>query len=196
MEPVERPLELAPTRLAPRQERPRRTRQRREARALRWPGDALNQSRRHGRGVTLEGSRKVHGRLKILGLAQLHVDLDVLRKAAHKQLCFLERRQVAGMAQHRIEVFGILLDCSQEGKLGELGQVGAMNRQPKAKIAELLEVLPARHALVLFQRIIPSLCRADQMVGGEPDAVQSEGALPRKNYSQWLSQFRASSEPS
>jgi hypothetical protein len=70
---------------------------------------------------------KIHGRLEIMGLAQLDIHLDVLREAAHKQLCVLEGGQVAGMAQHSIEAIGELLYHRLEGQPGELGQMSAMN---------------------------------------------------------------------
>ena len=75
------------------------------------------------------------------------------------------------MAQHHIKAVGVLLHHSQEGEPGELGQAGPTNRWPEAEIAELLEALPAGHALVLFQCIIPSLGRADQMIRSEPDMI-------------------------
>ena len=46
----------------------------------------------------------MHGYLKVLGLMQLGVDLDVFGQASDEQLRFLRGCHVVGMPQHRIEV--------------------------------------------------------------------------------------------
>jgi hypothetical protein len=68
------------------------------------------------------------------------------------------------MTQHRIEAVGVVLDRRQERQPGELGQAGATNRWREAEVAELLEVVPGGHALILLEGVVPSLCYAGQMV--------------------------------
>jgi hypothetical protein len=42
-----------------------------------------------------------------------------------------------------------------------------------------VKTLPRGHAtLVLLEGVVPRLCGAPEVVGGEPSAVQREGALP------------------
>jgi hypothetical protein len=45
------------------------------------------------------------------------------------------------------------------------------------KIAELLEVFPGRHALVLLEGVVPCLGRTPEMVGGKPGTVRRQGVL-------------------
>ena len=113
----------------------------------------------------------MHGRLKVLGLPKLHVDFDMLREASHKQLSLLRGREIAGMAEHGVEVSQVVLHRGGERKAGEFGQSGVTNRRPELQIAQLLETVPGGHALILLQGIIPCLVHTSQMIGCEPGAI-------------------------
>jgi hypothetical protein len=69
-----------------------------------------------------------------------------------------------GIAEHRIEAVGVILNCRKERQPGELGQSGAMNCWPKAKIAQLLETFPGRHTLILLEGVVPYLGRTGKMI--------------------------------
>ena len=58
----------------------------------------------------LERPSVVHGRLKILWVAQLHVHPNVIREATDEELGVLARRQVLGVACHRLEPVSEVLD--------------------------------------------------------------------------------------
>ena len=83
---------------------------------------------------TLERPGQMHGRLKVLGLPKLHVDFDMLREAAHKQLSLLRGREIVGMAEHSVETSRVVLHCGGEQKVGEFGQTGVTNRQLELQI--------------------------------------------------------------
>jgi hypothetical protein len=86
---------------------------RRTSAARRW-------RQRRGCRPPLKGSGQVDSRLEVLWFAQLDVDPDVIREATHEQFCFLGGRQVARVAEDRIEAIRVVLDRGQEGKPGEL----------------------------------------------------------------------------
>ena len=113
----------------------------------------------------------MHGRLKVLGLPKLHVDFDMLREAAHKQLSLLRGREIAGMAEHGVEVSRVVLHRGGEWKVGEFRQSGVTNRRPEPQIAQLIETVLGGHALILLEGVIPCLCRTSQMIGHEPGAI-------------------------
>lgn len=69
----------------------------------RRPVAALCQCRAEGDHAVFIRTRIVHRRLKILQAAHLHVRLEVLGKATHKQFGLLERVEVACMAKDGVE---------------------------------------------------------------------------------------------
>ena len=81
----------------------------------------LRSGRRCGSGMAFKGPGQIHGRLEVLGLPQLHVDLNVLRKAAHEQLRLLGSGEVPSMIEHRIEAFGVVLYRGGEGQASKFG---------------------------------------------------------------------------
>ena len=88
--------------------------------------------RLHGSHSALERPSVVHGRLKILGVVQLHVHPNVIREAADKELGALARRQVLCMACHRLELVSEVLDHRGERELTQLSQSAAADRGPEA----------------------------------------------------------------
>ena len=81
-------------------------------------------------------TRIVHRRLKILRAAHLHVRLDVVGKAAHKQLGLLEWVEVACMAENGVEAVRVVLDRREEGQPHEHSQPCALCRWPEAEVAQ------------------------------------------------------------
>jgi hypothetical protein len=68
------------------------------------------------------------------------------------------------MAEHRVEAIRVVLHCRREGQARKLGQAGVANRRSKTQVAQFFEAYLGRHALVLFEGIIPHLGRTDQMI--------------------------------
>ena len=64
--------------------------------------------------------------------------------------------------------------------MSEFRQMSALRWVPEAKLAQLMESLPYRHALILFKNIVPCLRHATKVVEGQPHAIGGEGALPPK----------------
>src|SRR5579859_1264287 len=81
------------------------------------------------------------------------------------------------MAQNGIEPLGEVLHCRAEREASKLRKARVPNRRPELEMAELLETFPGWHAGVLFQRVVPRLRRAAQVVGGEPCAIRGQGLL-------------------
>ena len=81
--------------------------------------------------AALESTGEVHGRLEILGVAQLDVHTDVVRQAADEQLCLLWGGQVPCMAQDGIEAVGVLLYCGDKREARQLGEARAVERRAK-----------------------------------------------------------------
>jgi hypothetical protein len=72
--------------------------------------------------------RQVHGRLKIVRVAQLDVDPDMVRETADEQVRFLVWQKVVGVADEFVEAFLVLLDRAPEGKNGRLVRTAGPNR--------------------------------------------------------------------
>jgi hypothetical protein len=68
------------------------------------------------------------------------------------------------MAQHRVEVVGIVLDGRRELEPSKLRQARATHGWTKLEMAQLLEPIPVRHPLVLLDSEIPSLGRPSEVV--------------------------------
>jgi len=84
--------------------------------------------RLHGGHSALECPRVVHGRLKILGVVQLHIHPNVIREDADEDLGALARRQVLCFACHRLEPVSEVLDRRGEREPTQLGQSAAADR--------------------------------------------------------------------
>jgi hypothetical protein len=108
--------------------------------------------------------------LEVVRLPQLNVHPDVLRESTHIQLRLLERRQVKGVAQERVEALRVL-HGGQERKAGELREPVVADGRAEMQVTELLEALLAGHAFILLQRVVPCLGCIEKVVQGEPDVV-------------------------
>jgi hypothetical protein len=117
-----------------------------------------------GQSPCLEGAGEEHGRLEVGRGAHRDVDPNVFREAADEELRLLERGDVSGVRQHRLEAVRKLLDRGVEGKAPQLGQPRAGYRRSKAKTAKFLEALPGRHALVQQEGVVPCLSGAGEVV--------------------------------
>ena len=81
------------------------------------------------------------------------------------------------MAQDGVVALGVVLHGGEERQTCQLGQASALYSRPKAEGAEFPEALPVRHALVLFQGVVPCLCSALHVIGREPGALRSHRLL-------------------
>ena len=99
---------------------------------LRRTSSPVRWRRLHGGRSALERLSVVHGRLKILGVAQLHVHPNVIREATNEEFGALARRQVLGVACHRLEPVSEVLDRRGEREPTQLGQSAAADRGPEA----------------------------------------------------------------
>jgi hypothetical protein len=119
----------------------------------------------------------VHGRLKVVRLAQLNIDPDMVRETADEQVRFLVWQKVVGVADEFIEALLVLLDRSREGKARQLGEAVGAHRRAEPLVAQFREAIPCRYTLVDLQGVVPRLGDSRQVVRGEPDAVSRRRLL-------------------
>jgi hypothetical protein len=81
------------------------------------------------------------------------------------------------VAQNCVEAVRVVLDGGVELDTTELSQAGAAHRRPKLKVAQLLEALPRRLALVLHEGEVSRLGRPTQVVGRQPRVIRQRGLL-------------------
>jgi hypothetical protein len=81
------------------------------------------------------------------------------------------------MAQNCVEAVRVVLDGGVDLDTTELSKAGAAYRWPKPKVAQLLEALPWRLALILHEGEVPCLGRPTQVVGRQPRVVYRRGLL-------------------
>jgi hypothetical protein len=111
-------------------------------------------------------------------VAHLHIHPNVFRQAPHEQLGLLAGAEVIiGVAEHRVVALRVLLDRRGERQAGELRKAGALRRRPELHLAYGAEALPGRHPLVALQGIVPRLRSPTEVIGHQPCAVRSQGAL-------------------
>jgi len=84
----------------------------------------------------------------------------MIREATDEELGPQTRGYVLGVARHHLELIGELLHSGN-----------------KRQLAQLLEALPWRHALVLLDGIVLGLGHPPEMVGGELDTVGGKRTL-------------------
>jgi hypothetical protein len=95
----------------------------------------------------------------------------------HVQVGLLGVVKVPRVAQNCVEAVRVVLDDGVELDTAELSQAGAAHRRPKLKVAQLLEALPRRLALVLHEGEVPCLGRPTQVVGCQPRVIRRRGLL-------------------
>ena len=72
--------------------------------------------------MALERAGVVHGRLEILGSAKLHVDANVIRKAADEELSPLQGLHTWRVTRQGLEAVGEILHRGGERQTAQLGQ--------------------------------------------------------------------------
>jgi hypothetical protein len=81
------------------------------------------------------------------------------------------------VAQDDVEAVHVILDGGVELDAAELSQAGAAHRWAKLKVAQLLEALPRRLALVLHEGEVPRLSCPTKVIGRQPCVIRQRGLL-------------------
>ena len=81
------------------------------------------------------------------------------------------------MTKDIIVAFGVVRHRRSEGQPGKLRQVGALRWRTETELAQLAKPLPGRHAFILFEGVVPGLCRPTEMVRRQPRAIRGESTL-------------------
>jgi hypothetical protein len=97
-------------------------------------------------------------------MAHLDIHLDVFRKTSDVELCLLTRVEVALMAEDGVVAIRVVLDRGGEGQPSKLRQSCALRRGSETELTQLAETLPGWHAFILFERVVPRLGSAAEMV--------------------------------
>lgn len=80
--------------------------------------------------------------MKVLGILELDVNLDMIRKPPCQQLILLKWLQTASMCQSCLERRHVGVDVVGEGEPGEVRQMISRQSEPKAPVAEKAEGVP------------------------------------------------------
>jgi hypothetical protein len=115
--------------------------------------------------------------LKIVRLAQLDIDPDMVWETTNEHVRFLVWQKVVGVADEFVEAFLVLLDRAHEGKTRQLREAVGAHCRAEPLMAQVCEAIPGRYALVDLQGVVPCLGDYRQVVRGEPDAVSRRRLL-------------------
>jgi tRNA A37 threonylcarbamoyladenosine synthetase subunit TsaC/SUA5/YrdC len=100
------------------------------------------------------------------------------------------------VAHDRVEAVRVVLDGGVELYAAQLSQAGAAHRWPKQKVAQLLEAIPRRLALVLHEGEVPCLGRPTQVVGCQPRVIRRRGLLTAEELLAMVEPIQRISRPS
>jgi hypothetical protein len=83
--------------------------------------------------------------------------------------------EVLRVPQDYVEVVRVVLDGGVELDAAQLSQAGAVHRWAKLKVAQLLEALPRRLALLLHEGEVPCLGYPTQVLSRQPRVIRQRG---------------------